>query len=291
MVECSNIFMKCLVCFFNLLFWISGWGLIYIGTVVRNRYGDYVSYADSSFVIIAICLIAVGAVIVLVGFIGCCAAFKEDTGMIKKFLCIIGIISISQIVIGSIGFVYKNKVEEKASDAITLAVENYYIKPEAKNLMDWAQPLFKCCGSKTTTYLYHTGNSTCDDNTPYSCHPDKDCNAANYYRKCESGFIQFIKDNLDLISAFPIVASLVQIPVFLYGCCFLRMNGEYQKIEDTKCVSCTTRENAPSVYNFHVDNLQINNYNSDSVNDQQSLRDFAHRFIQSARVDTLAISE
>lgn len=77
--------------------------------------------------------------------------------------------------------------------------------------MDWAQPFFKCCGSKDTTYKAHTGNGTCPDNTPDTCHPDSNCNKTKYDKSCEAGFIDFVKDNLVVIGAVALAVAFIQV--------------------------------------------------------------------------------
>jgi len=233
MVAGSMNVIKYLMFFFNFLFWLSGLALIIVGAVVRDKYGDYFSYADSSFANVAVFLIIVGVIVFVIGFLGCCGAIKENYCMVTTFSVLLGIIFILEIVAGAIGFAYKKKVEEKATDAIARAVENYYNtdEPGAKKLMDWAQPYFKCCGSKDKTYGAHTANGTCADNTPDTCHPDKDCNAAKYDKTCEDGFIEFVKDNLVVIGAVALAVAFIQILGIVFACCLMKaIKGEYEVV-------------------------------------------------------------
>lgn len=84
--------------------------LIIVGAVVRDKYGDYFSYADSSFANVAVFLIIVGVIVFVIGFLGCCGAIKENYCMVTTFSVLLGIIFILEIVAGAIGFAYKKKV-------------------------------------------------------------------------------------------------------------------------------------------------------------------------------------
>lgn len=84
--------------------------MIIIGAVIRDKYGDYFSYADNSFANVPVFLIVVGVIVFCVGFLGCCGAIKENYCMVTTFAVLLGIIFILEIVAGAVGFAYKSKV-------------------------------------------------------------------------------------------------------------------------------------------------------------------------------------
>ena len=84
--------------------------MIIIGAVIRDKYGDYFSYADNSFANVPVFLIVVGVIVFCVGFLGCCGAIKENYCMVMTFAVLLGIIFILEIVAGAVGFAYKSKV-------------------------------------------------------------------------------------------------------------------------------------------------------------------------------------
>ena len=92
------------------MFQLSGLALIIIGAVIRDKYGDYFSYADNSFANVPVFLIVVGVIVFCVGFLGCCGAIKENYCMVTTFAVLLGIIFILEIVAGAVGFAYKSKV-------------------------------------------------------------------------------------------------------------------------------------------------------------------------------------
>lgn len=85
--------------------------LIVIGAIIRDKYGDYVSYADNKFANAAVFIIIVGVVVFVIGFLGCCGAVKENYCMVTTFAVLLAIIFILEIVAGALGFTYKKKVK------------------------------------------------------------------------------------------------------------------------------------------------------------------------------------
>nr|XP_053649633.1 CD63 antigen-like [Cherax quadricarinatus] len=77
--------MKCikyLLFIFNLLFVISGFAVIIVGAVIEANYRTYLDFISSTYVSASSILIAVGVLIFVVGFFGCCGAVKENHCMV-----------------------------------------------------------------------------------------------------------------------------------------------------------------------------------------------------------------
>ncbi|KAJ7375661.1 positive regulation of integrin-mediated signaling pathway, partial [Desmophyllum pertusum] len=61
---------------------VSGICLIAIGAIVKAKYGDFVKISDSSLSSGAVFLIIIGVIVAIVGFLGCCGAYKENYCMV-----------------------------------------------------------------------------------------------------------------------------------------------------------------------------------------------------------------
>lgn len=211
---------KYLMFFFNFLFWLSGLALIIIGAVIRDKYGNYFSYADNSFANVPVFLIVVGVIVFCVGFLGCCGAIKENYCMVTTFAVLLGIIFILEIVAGAVGFAYKSKVEEKATKGLDRAKDKYKEEPGAKSFLDWAQQKFECCEFNKTVCIN-------------SCHSDKDCknNSTRYTKDCKDGFTDFVENNLVVIGAVALAIAFVQILGIIFACCLMKaIKGEYEVV-------------------------------------------------------------
>lgn len=64
------------------VFQVSGLCLIGIGAWVKQKYGDFIHISDSSLTTGPVFLIIIGVIVALVGFLGCCGAYKENYCMV-----------------------------------------------------------------------------------------------------------------------------------------------------------------------------------------------------------------
>lgn len=232
---------KYLMFFFNFLFWLSGLALIIVGAIIRDKYGDYFSYADGKFANAAVFLIIVGVIVFVIGFLGCCGAIKENYCMVTTFAVLLGIIFLLEIVAGSLGFAYKSKVEDKATDALDRAVKDYQNKdqPGAKKIMDWAQQRFECCGSSNASnyadFVSVNGTEPADyckkDSKPVSCHRGDSCNGTIFGEGCKQGFVDFVENNLVVIGAVALGIAFIQLLGIIFACCLMKaIKGEYEVV-------------------------------------------------------------
>ena len=63
-------------------FQLSGLALIVVGAVIRAKYGDFVEISSSSLTTGPVFLIIIGVIVAIVGFLGCCGAYKENYCMV-----------------------------------------------------------------------------------------------------------------------------------------------------------------------------------------------------------------
>jgi len=86
--------------------------LIIVGAYIKGDYVDYFSYGEdgSKYVSVSVFIIIVGVIVFVIGFLGCCGAYKENYCMVTTFAVLLGIIFILEIVAGALGFAYRKKV-------------------------------------------------------------------------------------------------------------------------------------------------------------------------------------
>jgi len=81
--------------------------LIIVGAYIKGDYVDYFSYGEdgSKYVSVSVFIIIVGVIFFVIGFLGCCGAYKENYCMVTTFAVLLGI-----IVACVLGFAYRKKV-------------------------------------------------------------------------------------------------------------------------------------------------------------------------------------
>ncbi|XP_045728914.1 tetraspanin-8 isoform X1 [Mirounga angustirostris] len=139
---------------FNFLFWLCG--ILILGAAIWIRVskdgqeilnsGDF---ATSSYISVNI-LIAVGSIIMILGFLGCCGAVKESRCMLLLFFIGLLLILLLQVAAGILGATFKSDSERVLNETLhenikLLSGTDEEAQAFQKALMKF-QEKFKCCG-------------------------------------------------------------------------------------------------------------------------------------------------
>ncbi|XP_021030562.1 tetraspanin-8 [Mus caroli] len=140
--------------FFNFLFWVCGTLILGLAIWVRvSKDGkEIITSGDTStnpFIAVNI-LIAVGSIIMVLGFLGCCGAVKESRCMLLLFFIGLLLILILQVAAGILGAAFKpeyNRIlNETLYENANLLSENTDEAKDFQKAMIVFQSEFKCCG-------------------------------------------------------------------------------------------------------------------------------------------------
>jgi len=227
-IEGKMAVVKYLTFFFNFLFFLSGLALVIVGGVIRSKYGDYLSFADSKFASAAIFIIVVGVIVFIIGFLGCCGAVKENYCMVTTFAVLLGVIFVLEIIAGSVGFAYRSKVKETADKGLKRAIDNYDNDKEkgAKDFVDWVQTEFTCCGMDGASDWQTALPASC-------CDADvKNCTITTAHQEgCLLKFEEFVHDNLVVIGAVAIAIAFIQLLGIVFACCLMKaIKNQYEVV-------------------------------------------------------------
>ncbi|TGZ66920.1 hypothetical protein CRM22_005086 [Opisthorchis felineus] len=138
--------LKCAVFFFNIICFICALLLIIVGSWVQVKFSDYGPELQKVWQAAPIALIVLGAVILLVSFLGCCGAIKENVCMLYTYGVLLVILLIAEIVAAVMTVVYKDKIDPEIEKILKDAVRDYP-KPEIQQSIDLIQKTFECCGA------------------------------------------------------------------------------------------------------------------------------------------------
>jgi len=154
---CGNKCVKYLVFFFNFLVFVVGAAILGVSLAVRFS-NDAQKYFEkllsqvkdvdiSSMYIPLYVLMAIGALLLLTGFLGCCGAFAENTCLLSLFFAIILILFIAELGCGIAILVNKTSFENKINDGITKQMNKFYtLSKDERDAIDTMQKDLKCCG-------------------------------------------------------------------------------------------------------------------------------------------------
>jgi len=204
---------------FNFLFWLLGCAIIGVGIWIRvdPNLSQYVESSDAFNYLYtgAYMLIAVGAVSMIIGFLGCCGAIRESQCMLGTFFFFLFIIFIVLVGAGVWAIVGQEDLQNSVTETLDKAVKDYHEKDYAKNLMDNVQNNFECCGSSMASADYVKNGEAVP----------KTCKALHLLTPCNKKLFDYFADNLIIIAGVGIGIGVVMLLGMVFSmllCCAIR---------------------------------------------------------------------
>lgn len=229
---------KYLLFFFNVLFWLTGGVICYVGLWARVA----LSNENTSLGLLsgwdfdpAIIFIFVGSVMFLLAFCGCVGALRENICLLKFFAICLSCIFFVQLALGVLGFVFRHKIKKLVGEKLSDTISHYRNNINLQNIMDYSQQTFQCCGLadhmdwKRNVYFNCTqrGGEACS--VPYSCCRVDKLNTlcgfnmnsdgvtkemreqAIYTRGCIDGIASWFQEHLQVVGGVAIAVAVLQV--------------------------------------------------------------------------------
>ncbi|XP_064620552.1 tetraspanin-5-like isoform X1 [Lineus longissimus] len=132
---------KYLVFGFNVLFWFMGVGICAVGIWAWSEKDVFANISQLTTITVdpALILIITGGVMFIIGFAGCTGALRENTCLLLFYCVAIGVIFFAELILGILGFVYKDWVKEQMKGEMTNLLIHYRDDQDWQNLIDWVQ--------------------------------------------------------------------------------------------------------------------------------------------------------
>uniref|UniRef100_A0A673JTV7 Tetraspanin-9 n=1 Tax=Sinocyclocheilus rhinocerous TaxID=307959 RepID=A0A673JTV7_9TELE len=168
---------KYMMFLFNLLFWLSGCGLLGVGIWLSVSQGSFATFSPSFPSLSAANLvITLGSVVMVTGFLGCLGAIKENKCLLLSFFIVLLIILLAELILLILFFVYTDKVSENAKQDLKdgLSLYNTDNNIGLRNAWNIIQAEWQCCGV--------TGHTDWHDALQEKTVPDRCCQ--EHYREC-----------------------------------------------------------------------------------------------------------
>ncbi|XP_029987569.1 LOW QUALITY PROTEIN: tetraspanin-1-like [Sphaeramia orbicularis] len=170
-------FVKLMMVLFNLLIFLGGITLVAMGIWVSVDGGSFLkvlgpfSSQGTLFVNVGFFCIAIGAVLVLMGLLGCCGAHKESKCLLLMFFSIVLIIFIAEVAAAVVALAYSSFAEGLLRAWATPTLQNDYgSEPVVTKIWNTTMTELKCCGF--TNYTDFMGSKFAKENggsLPPSC--------------------------------------------------------------------------------------------------------------------------
>ncbi|KPP61999.1 tetraspanin-9-like, partial [Scleropages formosus] len=156
---------------------LCGCGLLGVGIWLSVSQGSFATFSPSFPSLSAANLvIAIGAVVMVTGFLGCLGAIKENKCLLLSFFIVLLIILLAELILLILFFVYTEKVRVNAKKDLKdgLALYNTENNIGLRNAWNIIQAEWKCCGV--------TGYTDWHDALKEKVVPDRCCQ--EHYEEC-----------------------------------------------------------------------------------------------------------
>ncbi|XP_050970499.1 CD81 molecule a [Labeo rohita] len=221
---------KYMLFFFNFIFWLTGCVILGVSLWLRhdNKTSSLLELkyegteAPSTFYISVYILIAVGAVMMFVGFLGCYGAIQESQCLLGTFFACLVILFACEVAAGIWGFMHKDKISKELitfydsvyDKSITLT-DTEQRQTSAAVLKVFHETL-NCCGkggvlSVATMWM----SDTCPKKTSDNCH---------------TKIKELFSEKIYLIGIAALVVAVIMIFEMIFSmvlCCGIRNSPVY----------------------------------------------------------------
>lgn len=231
--------LKYLLFVFNFLFWLGGAAVLGVGVWTLVEKSDYLSLlASSTFAVSAYILILAGSLVVLTGFLGCCAVIREQKSCLSTYFILLLLIFLIELVAGVLAYVYYQRLSEELKQHLHQTMTENYAQSEKDAItlaVDRLQQDFKCCGSNNSNdwtlsaYILSkhsegrvVPDSCCKTITPFCGKRDHPSNIYKVEGGCITKLEKFLADHLLVIGAVGIGVACLQICGMVLTCCLYK---------------------------------------------------------------------
>ncbi|XP_059491050.1 CD9 antigen-like [Neocloeon triangulifer] len=143
--------LKYIVVIVNLVFWLAGLAILGLATwlIVDPRMYTSLLDEEQNYFISLYILLIVGALMFIIGFLGCTGAFRESQCMLVLFFCFLLIILVAEIAAGAWAYTHQDRLDALIEDSVMTTVKRDYTDgPSRARTFDTVQQRLECCGAK-----------------------------------------------------------------------------------------------------------------------------------------------
>ncbi|KAF7660961.1 hypothetical protein LDENG_00270760 [Lucifuga dentata] len=234
MGQCGITSSKTVLVFLNLIFWAAAGILCYVGAYVFITYDDCDHFFEDVYTLIpAVVIIAVGALLFIIGLIGCCATVRESYCGLVTFVLFLLLVFMTEVAVVVLGYVYRAKVEDEVNGTISKVFDKYNgTNSNAESrAIDYVQRQLQCCGIHNYSDWQNTPwfEQSKNNSAPISCckanigsctgsltHPEE-----LYQEGCEAMVVKKLKEIMMYVIWTALMFATIQLLGMLCACVVL----------------------------------------------------------------------
>ncbi|XP_036420747.1 tetraspanin-1-like [Colossoma macropomum] len=226
---CCAGFLKIMMFIFNGLIFLAGGVILGVGIWVTVDKSSLLGVLEgikdappelAQLANVGYLLIAVGAVLAVMGFLGCCGAITENKCMLLTFFIIVLIIFIAEVAGAIVVLVFKplaNEALQKLNQEVVDLIKKDYGKDDAfTTVMNETMRQLTCCGYNNYTDFTGSPFETATSRYPESCcRSNGTCIERNAEAQgvpgCFNSLVQLLEDNAAVLGGVAIGIAALEI--------------------------------------------------------------------------------
>lgn len=207
----------------------------------------------------AVVLILLGLVMFTVSVVGMVGSLRDNKTLLHMFLCVLCVLLALQAVALIIALLFERKTTELFQKNIREGIKHYYDDLDFKNILDYVQEKFSCCGGDeykdwaVNQYHFCNGTGPLACGVPYTCcihdkesgevvntlcgyktltQQREDLNDIIHVRGCIHAVNLWIGDNIGITIGICCAVGLPQVLGILLSCMFWNLLVEMSESAD-----------------------------------------------------------
>jgi len=229
---CGGLFRVILITL-NLVLFLGGCLMIGAGSYLHHQIKNNEEFLDNRGSQAGIAAIALGGIIALVSFLGCCGLCKKSTGMIKLYGICVTVLLVAQIGCGIFAYVKRGDADSILERGMKSALDNYDPTDDTRKPLveawDALQHDLQCCGVNSYTdwknsSSWKTGH---ENDVPDSCckKESKGCGVGKasgqdiYTEGCKGQMIEQFTTHIDVVAGVGVGAGFLQLIIVIAAFC------------------------------------------------------------------------
>ncbi|MEE6490493.1 hypothetical protein FKM82_015892 [Ascaphus truei] len=174
----SYLFLKFTLIVYSTIFWLMGACVLTIGIYAEVERQKYKTL-QGVFLAPAIILILLGVIMFVVSFIGVLASLRDNLCLLQVFMYTLVVCLLLELTGGVIALIFRNQTMDLLNRNIRRGIRNYYDDLDFKNIMDYVQKQFKCCGGEDYMDWGRNQYHECSAPGPLACGVPYTCCISN----------------------------------------------------------------------------------------------------------------
>uniref|UniRef100_A0ABI7ZDW9 Tetraspanin n=1 Tax=Felis catus TaxID=9685 RepID=A0ABI7ZDW9_FELCA len=203
-------------------------GLIAVGVGAQLVLRQTIVQGATPGSLLPVVIIAVGAFLFLVAFVGCCGACKENYCLMVTFAIFLSLIMLVEVAVAIAGYVFRDKVMSEFNKDFRQQMQNYPKNNHTVSIVDRMQEDFKCCGAANYTD-WESIPLMSKARVPDSCcvNVTQGCGISFKVKEIhEEGCVEkiggWLRSNVLVVAAAALGIAFVEVLGIIFACCLVK---------------------------------------------------------------------